>query len=367
LKTWEKTVVIVSHDRSFLNECTNYTIFCKRKRLWYYGGNYDTFLRVRAEQRSNQEAVATQQQRKVAHLKQFIARFGQGHKKMAKQAQSRMKMLGKLQEEAVAVDLDDPYLQLDFPAASHLPPPCISVIDASFGYTEERILYKDLNFGIDCDSRVAIVGPNGAGKSTFLKLLDGSLQPVDGFVRRHAKLNLARFTQHHIEMMNPNEDAVSHMRNLGKGGIKEDGTSEVTVEEARKYLGRFGLQADLALLPVKHLSGGQKSRLAFAELAWSTPHLLLLDEPTNHLDLETIEGLAMALNKFEGGVVLVSHDDRLVSLVADELWVVMPGKSKDKPGSVTVFEGSFEEYKEMLRDEFMAKNMMAGGRIKRRE
>merc|ERR1719343_1711881 len=168
-------------------------------------------------------------------------------------------------------------------------------------------------------------------------------------------------------MMQPEDDAVSHMRRLGLTGIKEDGTSDVTIEEARKYLGRFGLQGDLALQPVKHLSGGQKSRLAFAELAWSTPHLLLLDEPTNHLDLETIEGLAMALNKFEGGVVLVSHDDRLVSMIADELWVVTPGPSKDKPGNVTVFEGSFEEYKDMLRDEFLRKNMTAGGRIRRKE
>jgi len=367
LKTWEKTVVIVSHDRSFLNECTTHTIFCHRKRLIYYGGNYDTFLRVRAEQRTNQEAISAQQQRKVAHLKQFIARFGHGHKKMAKQAQSRMKMLSKLQEEAVSVDFDDPYLQLDFPAAPTLPPPCISVIDASFGYTEDRILYQGLNFGVDCDSRVAIVGPNGAGKSTFLKLLDGSLQPTEGAVRRHSKLSLARFTQHHIEMMDPDQDAVVHMRRLGAGGIRADGTSEVTVEEARKYLGRFGLQGDLALNPVKNLSGGQKSRLAFAELAWSAPHIMLLDEPTNHLDLETIEGLAMALNKFEGGVVLVSHDDRLVSMVADELWVVMPGPNKEIPGSVTVFEGSFEEYKKMLRDDFISKNMTTGGRIKKRE
>merc|ERR1719235_2762367 len=148
---------------------------------------------------------------------------------------------------------------------------------------------------------------------------------------------MARFTQHHIEMMNPEEDAVSHMRNLGRGGIREDGTSEVTIEEARKYLGRFGLQGDLALQPIRHLSGGQKSRLAFAELAWSSPHLLLLDEPTNHLDLETIEDLAMALNAFEGGVVLVSHDDRLVSMIADELWVVLPGQ-EGKPGTVTVYE-----------------------------
>jgi len=367
LKVWEKTVVIVSHDRAFLNATTTATILCRRKRLLYFGGNYDTYVRVKAEQCTHQQAIAQQQERKVGHLKQFIARFGRGHKKMAKQAQSRMKMLAKLQEEAVDVDFDDPYLQLDFPSAAELPPPCISVIDAAFGYTEDRILYENLNFGVDCDSRIAIVGPNGAGKSTFLKLLDGSLQPTEGFVRRHSKLSLARFTQHHVEMMDPDEDAVVHMRRLGASGIRADGTSDVTIEEARKYLGRFGLQGDLALQPVKHLSGGQKSRLAFAELAWSTPHLLLLDEPTNHLDLETIEGLAIALNKFEGGVVLVSHDDRLVSMVADELWVVMPGPNKNVRGRVTVFEGSFEEYKEMLRDEFITKNMTAGGRIKRRE
>lgn len=366
LKTWEKTVVIVSHDRCFLCHCTVATIFLHRKRLLYYGGNYDTFLRVRAEQRSHTEAIAQQQERKCSSLKQFIARFGRGHKKMAKQAQSRMKMLERLQDEAVEVDFDDPYLKLDFPAAPELPPPCVSVIDAAFGYTEGRTLYRDLHFGVDMDSRVAIVGPNGAGKSTFLQLLDGTLMPTEGSVRRHSKLSIARFTQHHIDMMSPDDDCVTHMRRLG-GPIHADGTSDVTIEEARKYLGRFGLQGELALQPVKHLSGGQKSRLAFAGLAWRSPHLLLLDEPTNHLDLETIEGLAMALNKFEGGIVLVSHDDRLVSLVADELWVVMPGPSKDKPGSVTVFEGSFDEYRDMLRDEFISKNLTTGGRIKRKE
>lgn len=365
LKTWEKTVVIVSHDRSFLCHTTTATMFVHRKRLSYYGGNYDTFLRVRAEHRANQEAVSQMQGRKAAALKSFIARFGHGHKKMAKQAQSRMKMLAKLQEEAVEVDFDDPYLKLDFPSAAELPPPCISVLDAAFGYTDDKILYEGLNFGVDCDSRVAIVGPNGAGKSTFLKLLDGSLQPVEGAVRRHSKLSIARFTQHHVEMMDPEGDAVTHMRRLGASGIREDGTSDVTVEEARKYLGRFGLHGELALQPVRTLSGGQKSRLAFAELAWRTPHLLLLDEPTNHLDLETIEGLAMALNKFEGGVVLVSHDDRLLQMVADELWVVMPSKVKDKPGTVKVFEGTVDEYKEKLRRDFIKNNLTTGGRIKR--
>lgn len=285
---------------------------------------------------------------------------------MARQAQSRMKLLARIQNEATEVDYDDPYLKLDFPSAPELPPPCISVIDAAFGYHEDRPpLYTKLNFGIDCDSRVAIVGPNGAGKSTFLKLLDGTLEPKEGFVRRHPKLSIARFTQHHLEMLDGEGDSVTHMRKLA-GGIREDGTSDVTVEEARKYLGRFGLQGDLALQQVKYLSGGQKSRLAFAELAWRQPHLLLLDEPTNHLDLETIEGLAMALNAFEGGVVLVSHDERLLSMVADELWVVTPGPNPEKAGNVTVFEGSFDEYRESLRNEFARKHLTSGGRIKKR-
>lgn len=361
IENWEKTTVIVSHDRGFLNKVSTATIFLNRKRLGYYGGNYDTFIRVRAEHRSNQDALTKQKDAKVAHLKQFIARFGQGHKKMAKQAQSRMKLLDKIQEEAVDVDFDDPYLKLEFPSPAPLPPPCISVSNCSFGYNSNNLLYQNLNFGVDCESRVAIVGPNGAGKSTFLKLLDGTLEPTDGAVRRHAKVSIALFTQHHIDMMDPESDSVNHMKRLDK---------DKPVEDCRKYLGRFGLGGELALQPIKTLSGGQKSRVAFAELAMKGPHILMLDEPTNHLDLETIEALAMALNKYEGGVVLVSHDERLISLVADEIWVVAPGYKDPRlggkwvPGTVTVFEGSFEEYREMLRAGLFARRA-TGGRIKR--
>lgn len=152
------------------------------------------------------------------------------------------------------------------------------------------------------------------------------------------------------------------MRKLGN--LREDGTSDVSIEEARKYLGRFGLVGELALNKVGTLSGGQKSRLAFAQLAWKQPHLLLLDEPTNHLDLETIEGLAMALNRFEGGVVLVSHDERLLQLVSDELWVVSPGKSEEETGNVAVYEGSFDEYRRDLKNDMLGKKLL-GGRFKR--
>ena len=355
LAAWEKTVLIVSHDRGFLNKVTAYTIFLNGKRLRYYGGNYDTYLRVRAEHRAAHAAHQKQNERRQAHLKQFISRFGHGAKNMAKQAQSRMKMLQKLQDEPCEVDFDDPYLRLDFPCGGHLPPPCITVQDVSFGYPIDgeplKVLYEKCDFGLDCDSRVAIVGPNGAGKSTFLRLLTGELEPTDGHVGRHSKLVVAKFTQHHIEMFDTEKSALNHMRDLTHDGV--------STEEARKYLGRFGLSGDLALNPIRVLSGGQKSRLAFAELAWRSPHILLLDEPTNHLDLETIEALAMALNQFDGGVVFVSHDERLIEMVADELWVVDKGEG-GKPGTVTVWHGSFEEYKAHLEKEFVEKKLIAG-------
>jgi ATPase subunit of ABC transporter with duplicated ATPase domains len=346
LQRWEKTVVIVSHDRGFLNDTTTATMFLHNKRLRYYGGNYDTFVKVRSEHRANEEATQRNQAQREGHLKNFIQKFGQGHKKMVKQAQCRMKMLAKLQEEKVDVDYDDPYLRLNFPSATPLPPPCISVMNVSFGYEGYQTLYEGLDFGLDMDSRVAIVGPNGAGKSTFLKLLEGDILPTKGWVNRHTKLRLARFSQHHLESMDLEQDCVAHMKSLD---------NEMPLETARAYLGRFGLSGELATKPVKFLSGGQKSRLAFAELAWKQPHIMLLDEPTNHLDLETIEALAMALNNFEGGVVLVSHDERLISLVVDEIWQVKKGDMLSvppQPGYVRVFNGSFEEYKEKLRKEF---------------
>ena len=346
LRRWEKTVVIVSHDRGFLNQCTTATAFLHHKKLRYYGGSYDTFLKVRADNRANEESTAKTQANRANHLKKFIQRFGQGHAKMVKQAQCRMKMLARLQEERVEVDTDDPYLRINFPSASRLPPPLVSVMGVSFGYEGYDTLYEDLDFGLDMDSRVAIVGPNGAGKSTFLKLVEGEILPTKGWINRNTRLRLARFSQHHLETMDAENDSVNHMKRLDE---------EMPLEEARAYLGRFGLSGELATKPIKFLSGGQKSRLAFAELAWRQPHILLLDEPTNHLDLETIESLAMALNNFEGGVVLVSHDERLISLVVDEIWCVTKGDMKcnpPKPGHVKVFNGSFEEYKAKLRREF---------------
>lgn len=236
----------------------------------------------------------------------------------------------------------------------------MSVSDVSFGYVPGKTLYEHLDLGVDCDSRIAVIGPNGAGKSTFLKLLDGEIIATEGHISRHPKLQLARFTQHHVDMMDLDGNAVEHMRNILQGDVARLGHhAEISIEEARKFLGRFGLSGDLALQPVRTLSGGQKSRLAFAELAFRGPHILLMDEPTNHLDIETIEALAMALNSFEGGLILVSHDERLIEMVCDELWVVRPGPEPGVPGTVAVFEGTFEEYTEMVETEFEEAGLVA--------
>jgi ATP-binding cassette subfamily F protein 2 len=319
----------------------------------------------------------------------------------------RMKMLEKIQNDPCEVDFDDPYLRLDFPSASNLPPPCIAVNNVSFGYPLEngsvpKTLYRKCDFGLDCDSRVAIVGPNGAGKSTFLKLLTGEIVPTEGHVGRHAKLTIAKFTQHHIEMMDPEKNSVRNQtqppcnyrvatvnqrvpamlrvrrsttcatsprralprRRQGStsAGLASLGTSRSTRSSRPARTLQLAARRG-GLTPVgtshRYLSGGQKSRLAFAELAWRSPHILLLDEPTNHLDLETIEALAMALNHFDGGVVFVSHDERLIEMVSDELWVVNKGVG-DEPGSVTVWHKSYDEYKAKLQREFAEASLNTG-------
>ena len=346
----------MSHDRGFLNTVTNATAHLHRKRLWYYGGNYDTFIKVRAEHRANQMSTHKDQTARADQLKRFIAKFGQGHKKMVKQAQCRMKKLDKLKEEMVTVDWDDASLKINFPAATPLPPPCVSVVDTAFGYEPGKTLYENLNFGRDCDSRVAIVGPNGAGKSTFLKLVMGEIIPTEGWVNRHCKLRLAMFSQHSVDKMDVEADAVTHMRRLDE---------DMPLEEARAFLGRFGLSGQLATNPIKNLSGGQKSRLAFAELAWRLPHILLLDEPTNHLDLETIESLAMAINAFEGGVVLVSHDER--PHLAHVRRAVVRAQGAGRQAGVCVRgDGDFDSYREMLKNDFKEQALLKSGKSKKK-
>eukprot|EP00127_Corallochytrium_limacisporum_P004676 Clim_evm30s172 gene=Clim_evmTU30s172 len=334
LRKWKNTILITSHERGFLNAVCTDIIFLHRKKLWHFRGNYDAFAQARAERMRHLWAQKKSQMNATSRLKAYIQKNQHGHKKMARQAQCRMKLLSKLEENRVEVDLDDPAIKFSFPDPEFLATPILTFRDVEFGYTKDKIMFRDLNFGIDLDSRVALVGANGVGKSTLMKVLADQLTPTDGHVSKNPKARVGYFTQHHIDHVDFEKSALNHFRSI----------FDAEEQEVRKHLGGFGLSGDNALKPIKLLSGGQKSRVVFAELAWRVPHIMLLDEPSNHLDLETIEGLSTALNLWEGGLVLISHDERLIDSVCDEIWIV--GNH-----TVTIWDGDFKSYKEHLAEQ----------------
>lgn len=341
LKTYKRILVIISHSQDFLNGvCTN-IIHLDNKKLKYYGGNYDAFVKTRVEQLENQMKRYNWEQSQIAHMKNYIARFGHGSAKLARQAQSKEKTLGKMVAAGLTEKVvGDKIVQFYFPSCGTIPPPVIMVQNVSFKYSDDGPwIYKDLEFGIDLDTRVALVGPNGAGKSTLLKLLCGEIHPNDGLIRKHSHLKIARYHQHLSEQLDLNISALEYMLKCFPE-VKEK-------EEMRKIIGRYGLTGRQQICPIRQLSDGQRCRVVFAWLAWQVPHLLLLDEPTNHLDMETIDALAEAIADFEGGMVLVSHDFRLISRVAEEIWVC-------ENQTVTKWKGDILSYKEHLRKKVMA-------------
>jgi len=278
------------------------------------------------------------EQEKIAALKEFVARFGHGTKKMARQAKSREKKINKMAEGGLTERVQQDRVQcFSFPSCEDLPPPVLQFTQVDFAYPSNlsKYLFKKLDLGVDLDSRIALVGPNGAGKSTLLKLMTGTNIPSDGMVKRHQKLRIGWFHQHLSEELDPN---LSPLQYLMREFEKEDVNEEVM----RRALGRYGVTGSVQTTPMGILSDGQLSRVVFAWLSYRQPQLLLLDEPTNHLDMETIDALADAINDFDGGVVLVSHDFRLINQVAEEIWEV-------KNKTVKRWEGDIVEYKEHLR------------------
>ncbi|KAL3597837.1 hypothetical protein D5086_009474 [Populus alba] len=334
LKKFDRILVVVSHSQDFLNGvCTN-IIHMQNRKLKIYTGNFDQYVQTRSELEENQMKQYKWEQDQIASMKEYIARFGHGSAKLARQAQSKEKTLAKMERGGLTEKVArDKILVFRFVNVGKLPPPVLQFVEVTFGYTPDNLIYRSIDFGVDLDSRIALVGPNGAGKSTLLKLMTGDLVPLDGMVRRHNHLRIAQFHQHLAEKLDLEMSALQYM-------IKEYPGNEE--ERMRAAIGKFGLTGKAQVMPMKNLSDGQRSRVIFAWLAYRQPHLLLLDEPTNHLDIETIDSLAEALNEWDGGLVLVSHDFRLINQVAEEIWVC-------ENQAVTRWEGDIMDFKKHLK------------------
>ncbi|KAL7664960.1 ABC transporter domain-containing protein [[Candida] zeylanoides] len=323
LQTYEATVLVVSHDRAFLNEVATDIIHQHSERLDYYrGSNFDSFYATREERIKNQRREYENQMAYRKHLQVFIDKYRYNAAKSS-EAQSRIKKLEKL--PLLEAPEDDKVVTFKFPDPDKLSPPILQMQGVSFGYTPDKIILKDVDMDIQMDSRMAFCGGNGTGKTTLLKLLMESLTPTSGMVSRNGRLRIGYFAQHHVDSMDLTLSAVSWMSQTFPG--KSD-------EEYRRHLGSFGITGTLGLQKMDLLSGGQKSRVAFAALCLNTPHILILDEPSNHLDTQGLDALAEALNNFKGGVLMVSHDVSIIDKVCNEIWVSEDATVKRFPGNI---------------------------------
>ncbi|KFD55955.1 hypothetical protein M513_03079 [Trichuris suis] len=332
LLTWPTILCVVSHDREFLNNVATEIIYMHNLRLEYYNGNYDQFEKTKTELLANQQREYEAQKMHRAHVQEFIDRFRYNAKR-ASLVQSKIKMLEKL-PELLPVEVDPPVV-IKFPPCDSLNPPIIQLENVSFHYAKERPVLRNVNFSASMESRICLVGDNGSGKTTFLKLIVGMLDPVKGERRLHRLLKVAYFTQHHVDQLVMDVNPVELIQQRYPG---------TKYEECRSALGRFGITGDLALQRISTLSGGQKSRLAFSLLSVMKPNFLILDEPTNHLDIETVDALGEALRQFGGGVIVVTHEERLIKMVCKELLII-------RDGIVTQLEGGIEEYKACIQKE----------------
>ena len=342
LSTYNHILVLTSHSADFMdNVCTNILDLTIQKKFITYGGNYSTYVRTKTENEVNQMKAYHKQQEEIAHIKKFIASAGT-YANLVKQAKSKQKIIDKMEAAGLVEPVVVPkQLRFNFEDVRKLPPPIIAFNDVGFSYSgkEEDFLYKDLSFGIDMDSRVAIVGQNGTGKSTLLNLITGHLQPVTGSVQRHSGLKLGKYSQHSADQLPYDKSPLEYMESKYKEKFPDK-----DVQFWRGQLGRFGLSGSHQTSAIRTLSDGLRHRVVFSQLAMENPHILLLDEPTNHLDMGSIDALANAIKEFEGGVVIVSHDFRLISQVAQELWEVKDRKIVN----LTKQDISIQDYKKIL-------------------
>jgi len=328
LKRYRGTVVVVSHDRDLLNNVAEFILHLEYKKLTLYTGNYDTFVETRAMRRANDQAFAKKQDAARKHMQAFVDRFKAKASK-ARQAQSRMKMLERMQK--VEVPPDEYIAPIRLPKPENVSPPLLTLDKASVGYDGREVL-SNISLRFNPDDRIALLGKNGNGKSTLAKLLSGRMEHMGGDVVRSRRLSPGYFAQHQLDEMDPN---ITPMQTLARYRPK------MTETELRTRLGSMGLVGDKALTLVSKLSGGERARLMLTLATLDKPNLLILDEPTNHLDIDAREELLIALNDFEGAVILVSHDRRLIEATMDRLLLVADGR-------VEPFDGDLDDYRRFL-------------------
>jgi ATP-binding cassette subfamily F protein 3 len=348
LQRYAGTMLVISHDREFLDAITDVTVHIERAQLTRYGGNYSKFEDMRAEQMSLQATAYSKQQDKMAHLQKFIDRFKAKASK-AKQAQSRVKALERM--EKIGPVLAEADFTFEFTEPQNLPNPMLAMQDVDFGYPappeggEPTTIVRGISRSVQAGQRIGILGANGQGKSTVVKTIARALQPLSGQLTEGKGLNIGYFAQQELDVLRPTDTPLEHMIRLVKectaeGRLQGQATRE---QDLRSFLGSFNFTGDQVKQAVGSMSGGEKARLVLCMIVWQRPNLLLLDEPTNHLDLATREALSMALNEFEGTVMLVSHDRALLRAVCDEFWLV-------SRGGIAPFDGDLDDYQRYILD-----------------
>ena len=349
LKKYQGTLLVISHDREFLDSITLVTVHIENCTLNRYGGNYSSFEDQRSEQMALQQSAFSKQQEKIEHLQKFIARFKAKASK-AKQAQSRVKALDRM--EKIAPLLSEAEFTFEFKEPVNLPNPMLVLDNVELGYHDVKnsgqdiVIVRDVNKSVLAGQRIGILGANGQGKSTLVKTIARTIRPISGEVTEGRGLQIGYFAQQELDILQENDNPLEHMIGLVKKSTQDrtlsgQGTRE---QDLRSFLGMFNFSGDMIFQKVGSMSGGEKARLVLCMIVWQKPNLLLLDEPTNHLDLATREALSMALNEFEGTVMLVSHDRALLRAVCDEFWMVSRGK-------VYPFDGDLDDYQQFLLDE----------------
>ena len=344
LTAFPGTLLMISHDREFLDAIIDRVLHIENKSIRTYSGNYSQFEQKRTEELAQQQTLQARQMRRIAQITTFVNRFRASATK-SRQAQSRLKMLQRM-ERIVPAHVDSPF-EFEFATPLKTPRPLLSVEGGACGYAERSIV-RGLDLSIGPQDRIALLGPNGAGKSTLTKMLAGEAAPLAGKRVPAADLATGYFAQQQMEQLEPDCHAFWHVRNLGGPDYAAGDEQKV-----RDHLGRFGFQGDRAFEPVARFSGGEKARLTLALLVARRPNLLLLDEPTNHLDIEMRQALTVALQSFEGGLVVVSHDRHLIKSVADTLWLVADGK-------LEVFDGDLDDYQQWLKVRAKAEHAASG-------